>query len=253
MSYARVGKLAIRLCNKAMLTPKKLRRWVRSRFGIIYSAGNIGRILRELGLSRKTSVAKLGGATDAKKVTYWQADTKRAIAGAKRAGFGIVVRDESIFIRVGGDGAKLWSSIAQRVRVERSGWRDRIVVYGSIADDGTRPVRTYGRFNGANFVRYLELARQKRGKVLMIMDNASRHKPRKVRRYLERNPDVRILYLPVARPELGAIEGIWRQAKYRLITSESYRTLDDLRRAASEHFRTCSINVDIYTYLARSV
>ncbi len=252
-SYAWVSKLAIRLCNKGMLTPKKLRRWVRSRIGLSYSVGNIRRILRELGFSRKTSVVKLGDAADAKKVTYWQADTKRAIAGAKRAGFMIVVQDESIFIRVGGDGAKLWSPIAQRVRVERSGRRDKVVVCGSIADDGTRLMRTYDRFNGANFVRYLELARQKWGKVLMIMDNASQHKTKKVRRYLEQNPDVRILYLPVARPELSAIEEIWRQAKYRLITSESYRTLDDLRRAVSEHFRTCSINVDIYTYLARSV
>ena len=87
----------------------------------------------------------------------------------------------------------------------------------------------------------------------MIMDNASQHKTGKVRRYPEQNPDVRILYLPVARPEIGTTEEIWRQAKYRLLTSESYRTLDDLRRAVSEHLRTCSINVDIHTYLARSV
>ena len=137
--------------------------------------------------------------------------------------------------------------------MERSGWRDKIVVYGSIADDGTRLMRAYDRFNGANSVRYLEPARQKWEKVLMITDNASQHKTGKVRRYPEQNPDVRIPYLPVARPEPGAIEGIWRQAKYRLIMSESYRTLDDLRRAVSEHFRTCSIKVDIYTYLARSV
>ena len=70
-SYAWVSKLAIRLCNKAMLTPKKLRRWVRSRIGLSYSVGNIRRILRELGFSRKTSVVKLGDAADAKKVTCW--------------------------------------------------------------------------------------------------------------------------------------------------------------------------------------
>ena len=120
--------------------------------------------------------------------------------------------------------------------MERSGWRDKIVVYGSVPDDGTRQVRTYDRFNGANFVRYPEPARQKWGKVLMIMDNAAQHKARKVRRYPEQNPGVRILYIPVARPELGAIEEIWRQAKYRLITSESCRTLDDLRRAGRNTF-----------------
>ena len=211
-SYTGVSKLAIRLCNRAMLTPKKLHRRVRSRIGLGYGAGNARRILRELGLSRKTPVVNLGDAADAKKVTSelenvhrmgvkhawesvhknakrahfqvltcWQADTKRAIAGTKRAGFRMVVQDESIFIRVGGDGdgAKLWSPMAQRVRVGRSGRRGKIAVYGSIADDGTRSVRTYDRFNGANFVRYLEPARQRWGKVQMIPDNASWYKTRR--------------------------------------------------------------------------
>ena len=86
---------------------------MRNRIGTSYSAGSIRRILREPGFSRKTSVVKREDAADAKKVTYRQADTKRAIADAKRAGFRIVVQDESTFIRVGGDGAKLWSPIAQ--------------------------------------------------------------------------------------------------------------------------------------------
>ena len=91
-----------------MLTLKKLLRRVRSRIGLSYSVGNTGKILCELGFSRKISVVKLEDAANAKKVTYWQADTKRVIAGVKRAGFRIVVQDESTFIRVGGDGAKLW-------------------------------------------------------------------------------------------------------------------------------------------------
>ena len=71
--------------------------------------------------------------------------------------------------------------------------------------------------------------------------------------YQERNPDVLLLYLPVARPELGAVEEVWRQAKYRLMTSEFYWMLDELKAAVSEHFRTRAIKADIYKYLMRSV
>ena len=92
--------------------------------------------------------------------------------------------------------------------MERSGSRIRAVVYGAVADDSTRLMRTYDTFNAANFVRYLELARKKWGRVLLIMDNASQHKSKKVRRYLERTPDVMLLYLPVARPELSAVEEV---------------------------------------------
>ncbi len=85
------------------------------------------------------------------------------------------------------------------------------------------------------------------------MDNAAQHKTGRVHRYLKKNPDVVLLYLPVARPELSAIEPIWKDAKYRLVTSAFYDTADHLKRAVSEYFRTCSIKVDIYKYLERSV
>ena len=122
-----------------------------------------------------------------------------------------------------------------------------------MADGGTRLMRTYDRFNGTNFVAYLEQARKKWGKILLIVDNAAQHKSKRVRRYPGQNPDVMVLYLPVAGPELSAVEAVWQKAKYGLITAEFYRTLDDLKAAVSEYFRTCSIKVDIYTYLVRSI
>ena len=137
--------------------------------------------------------------------------------------------------------------------MKRSGRRLFAVVYGTVAYDGTRLMRAYDRFNGTNFVAYLEQARKKWSKILLIMDNAVQHKSKKVRRYLEQNPDVMVLYLPVAGPELSAIKAVWQKAKYRLITAEFSRTLDDLKAAVSEYFRTCPITVNIYTYLMRSI
>ena len=87
----------------------------------------------------------------------------------------------------------------------------------------------------------------------MVMDNAIQHKTSKVRRYLKKNPDVVLLYLPVARPELSAMEAVWKDAKYGPVTSAFYDTVDHLKRAVSEYFRTCSIKIDIYKYLERSV
>ena len=42
-------------------------------------------------------------------------------------------------------------------------------------------------------------------------------------------------------------------AKYRLVTSKFYETLEDLTHAVSEYFRTCSIKLDIYKFLYRTV
>ena len=58
------------------------------------------------------------------------------------------------------DGSKLWAPAGGKVAAERSGSRIRVTVYGAVAGDSTRLMRTYDAFNGANFVMYLEPARR---------------------------------------------------------------------------------------------
>ena len=98
-------------------------------------------------------------------------------------------------------------------------------------------------------MRYLKKVRRKWGKALLVTDNASQHKHREVRQYLEKHYGLEILYLPTATPKLSAVESVWKDAKYRLVTSEHYGTLEDLTHAVSEYFRTCSIRLDIYKFL----
>ena len=95
--------------------------------------------------------------------------------------------------------------------------------------------------------------RRKWGKVLLVTDNASRHKHSEVRKYLEEHDGLEILYLPTATSKLSAVESVWKDVKYRLVASEHYETLEDLTHAVSEYFRTCSIRLDIYKFLYRCV
>ena len=70
---------------------------------------------------------------------------------------------------------------------------------------------------------------------------------------LGEHPEIEVLYLPTATPKPGAVEAIWKEAKYRLVTSAHYETLEDLTHAMSEYFRTCPIRLDIYKFLYRCV
>ena len=149
------------------------------------------------------------------------------------------------------NGRKLWSRVGDPVTVSRHGRRDRTIVFGALAEDGTRLMRQYGRFDGPTFVRYLKEVRRKWGKALLIMDNAGQHKTKAVRKYLEEHDEVEILYLPIATPRLCAVESVWKYARYRLVTSEHHETLEDLTHAVSEYFGTCSIRLDIYRFLYR--
>ena len=249
--YGRIRKLADRLAGKNMLTPRKLRNWIRGRLDARYSLCSVRRILRFLGFSSKRSATMYASTADSDAVRQWQAGAAGTISGAERRGFAVVVQDESIFIRIGTNGRKLWSGVGEPVAVIRHGRRDRTAVFGALAEDGIRLMRQYERFDGPTFVRYLKEARRKWGKVLLVTGNASQHKHREVRQYLEEHDGLEILYLPTATPKLSAVESVWKDAKYRLVTSEHYETLEDLTHAVSEYFRTCSIRLDIYKFLYR--
>ena len=249
--YGRIKKLADRLAGKNMLTPRKLRNQIRGGLDARYSLCSVRRILRFLGFSSKRSATIYASAAGADAVRQWQAGATGTISGAKRRRFTIVVQDESIFLRTGTNGRKLWSRVGDPVTVSRHGRRDRTIVFGALAEDGTRLMRQYGKFDGPTFVRYLNEVRRKWGKALLVTDNASQHKHREVRKCLEEHDWLEILYPPTAMSKLSAVESVWKDAKYRLVTSEHYETLVDLTHAVSEYFRTCSIRLDIYKFLYR--
>ena len=59
--------------------------------------------------------------------------------------------------------------------------------------------------------------------------------------------------LPTATPKLSAVDNVWKDAKYRLVTPKLYETLEDLTHAVSEYFRTCPNRLDIYKFLYHTV
>ena len=174
---------------------------------------------------------------------------------------------------IGGKKARIYDRGTRRVHISQNGdeWKEAVVARRGSGDcqqarqegqdhrvrhacRGRNPVDgQYGRFDGPTFVRYLKEVRRKWGKILLVTDNASPHKHREVRKHLEEHDGLEILYLPTAAPKLGAVESVWKDAKYRLVTSEHYEALEDLTHAVSEYFRTCSIRLDIYRFLYRCV
>ena len=126
--YGRIRKLAYRLAGKNMLTPRKLRNWIRGKLNARYSLCSVRRILRFLGFSSKRSTTEYASAADSDAVRQWQAGAAGTVSWAKRRRFTIVVQGESIFIRIGTNGRKLWSRVGEPVAVIRHGRRDRDMI-----------------------------------------------------------------------------------------------------------------------------
>ena len=169
-------------------------------------------------------------------------------------GWNVLVQDESIFIHDSVMTRKRrWILKEKRPVVTVTGSHSKTIVFGVLSLNGKQLFRQYERFDSRSFIAYLEEARKKFKKFIMIVDRAAQHRSKEVNEYLQRNVDnVRVEYFPVGSPEFNAVEECWRQGKHNLL-SEHYPSFQSLKQAISNYYRTRRFNLDIKKYLLRSM
>ena len=86
----------------------------------------------------------------------------------------------------------------------------------------------------------------------LILDRASVHKSKKVKEFLAKNPDVKLIWQPKGSPYLNMIEQCWKISKYALLVSEYYAMFSVLSNTVSQYFRTTKFKLDIANYIFRN-
>ena len=64
----------------------------------------------------------------------------------------------------------------------------------------------------------------------IILDNASIHGCKKVRKYLERHPNIRLFHLPTYSPEYNPVELMWKWAKPKIYGFSAIGGMKELER-----------------------
>ena len=130
--------------------------------------------------------------------------------------------DEVFFVRDVKTGKKYWSLVAKRMFLPYVRRHESLAVYGTITENNSQLFLVYPRFNAVTFVEYLKELHWKYGKIALILDRTSVHKSKKVKEYLAKNPDVKLIWLPKGSPYLNMIEQCWKISKHMLLVSEYY-------------------------------
>ena len=86
----------------------------------------------------------------------------------------------------------------------------------------------------------------------VVMDRASPHRAILVKRILQENRNIRIIYLPKGSPYLNAIEECWHQGKQILLVSVYYRTFADMCNAIITYYGIVRFKLDIIRYASRN-
>ncbi len=235
----------------SITTPKQLKENIRKEFKVTYHISNVTKIMHRLGLSAKTARRIHVNRPEIKKIRQWQRNAKRRISRLQEKGFLPVVFDEAIFVDDPASGVKYWSPEGEPIVTTYKGRHGKVVAYGSIVTDGRQFFRTHEKFDKETVLQYLKDLVRHFGKVVVIMDNAPQHKSRIVMKFLKENPDIKVMWLPAATPELSGVEEYWHQAKRNVLVSEYYATIVQMRNAMSEYFRTARPRIDVMEFICR--
>ena len=83
-------------------------------------------------------------------------------------------------------------------------------------------------------LRYVSMSIPKGKIAVIVLDRASWHTTAKINIF----PNIRLLRLPAASPELNPVEQLWQQLRDRSLANRTYKDYEDIQDASCEAWNT---------------
>ena len=118
--------------------------------------------------------------------------------------------------------------------------RERLNLNGALNfNDKTAIVLEEKIINKEATINLLETIRkkQKKGKVYLILDNASHHHARVVKRWILHHRRFKLIFLPTYSPNLNLIERLWRFFHQRASWNRYFETFEEFRKTSLNFFK----------------
>jgi len=122
--------------------------------------------------------------------------------------------------------------------------RERLNLNGALNfHDKTAIVLEEETINKEATINLLETIRekQKKGKVYLILDNASHHHAKAVSHWLLHHPRFKPIFLPTYSPNLNLIERLWRFFHQRATWNRYFETFEEFRKVSLNFFKNLNI------------
>lgn len=134
---------------------------------------------------------------------------------------------------------RMWSLKGNQPHVLSPSTRQKVGFFGAInLRTGRLLTKNACVFNADSFGDFLHhLLRHTRGKIFLILDNATWHRARDLKEFFIKNQKrlVRI-FLPPYSPELNPIERVWRITRRQVTHNRYFKSVEDLGIALTSHF-----------------
>jgi len=199
-------------------TLNNIRTVLKKQFDLVVSKSSVSRLLAHMGLSAQRPIYR-SYKQDPKKLEKYLKKTFPSLRSyAKRLGAEIYFIDESA-VRSDHHSGTTWGPIGETPVVEDSGDRFGLKLISAVSPRGDMRFQIIeGRMNSDKFIEFLKKLRADAAKpIIVIADNASYHKSKKVENFAKNSDEeITLELLPTYAPELNPDEQVWNHAKARL-------------------------------------
>lgn len=135
-------------------------------------------------------------------------------------------------INLGGSVHALWALKGKKKFIHSSGSKNRLIISGVVnALTGETLLNTSIKMDSDDFIDFLILllAHYPDKLIDLVVDNASWHKSKVVKEFLNENSRITLYYLPPYAPELNPIEKYWNILKHSITKNKYYKKIKDLK------------------------
>jgi transposase len=224
-------------------TLKKVAEVIEKEFQVRYNVTHVWRVLRSLGFTAQVPLLR-AMERDEDYIKWW-IDKKwpEILELAHKENAVILFMDESS-VQSQPNVKRTWAQRGSRPEIRAKARRDKLTIISAVRMNGELFFSVHGHnLEGKDTIHFLRklMREETNGKLLIVWDNASIHKSRDVKRFLERRRGriITRLFPPYA-PELNPDESVWNLAKYHDLANWCPTDAKQMRRTITEELRILS-------------
>ena len=238
--------------REEITTPLQVQKIIHEEYDIEYHLDTIRYRMRKLGWSIKSNETTYSHRAKPKEIRKTQKEHLEEISRLEEEGWTLFAMDQAIFTLATTKGPKFWSKKGTRIYTPTKYSRDKVVVFGAIAENNEHFFQLFDRTTNETMMEFIDSFSKEFDKAIWLLDHASWHTSETVQKYAEKK-GIKLLFLPKAVPEINAIEQHWNTTKREIKTGVYYETVEEMENAILKHLRKTPHGLDIKKYFKKKI